>query len=188
MNAPHNITPSPFAPLADPQAPAHCGFTVLIDTREQHPFSFTGIHTDADREYRPLLIPTQWQGLTTGDYSILGLSQSIALERKSREDLYGTITTGGERRDRFIAELERLSAIEFAAIVVEESFGACLRHPPSFGKMDPQHRAKTLARSVLSWQQKYPRVQWMFADDRRLAEMVAYRYLEKFWQRHSKSK
>ena len=54
--------------------PITCPFTILIDSMEQHPFSFTGLFTDADQDNRPLIVNTQWQalGVSNGDYSIYG--------------------------------------------------------------------------------------------------------------------
>lgn len=185
---------NPFARLLDPTQPIHCGFTIVVDSREQSPFAFTDICADADRDNRELLVPTTWKGLATGDYSIEGLEGYIAIERKSREDLYGTIVSTEDRRERFVAELERMTSMHwnaeatgnpqpFTAVIVEETFGACLRNPPDYGRMKPEHKSKTLARSVLAFQQRFPLVQWCFADDRRLAEVVAYRWMERFWRK-----
>ena len=54
-----------------------CPFVVLIDSAEQQPFPFTGIHADAASDNRPLVIRTKWQCLgrhpkSLGDYSIDG--------------------------------------------------------------------------------------------------------------------
>lgn len=159
-------------------------FTLLVDTREQQPFSFTGLRCDADKGNRPLVVPVEWRGLPTGDYSIDGLVDQVAIERKSRDDLYSTII--GDR-DRFIRELERLAAMQFAAVVVEESLGSCLRNPPDFGRMESGHKAKTMFRSVLAWEQRYPTVHWLWCDDRRLAEVTTYRILERFWKERQES-
>lgn len=153
-------------------------FLTLVDSREQHPFSFTGLHADADQSGLPLVVPVEWRTLPTGDYSIDGYTVAVAIERKSREDLYHTIIS---ERERFIRELERLNAMRFAAVVVEESLGACIRNPPDYGRMPPGHKAKTLFRSVLAFQQRYRNVHWFFCDDRRLAEVTTFRMLERFW-------
>ncbi len=49
--------------------------TIIIDTREQVPLSFS--------------LPTERGSLVTGDYSIAGLKRFIAIERKSPDDLVG---------------------------------------------------------------------------------------------------
>ena len=89
---------------------------IIVDTREQDP-----------------LIPWRTRGgdplpvvrgtLATGDYSVEGLEAFVAVERKSREDLYGTLfgasgeTSVGEARsnqERFRRELERMRGIIWA--------------------------------------------------------------------------
>ena len=67
-------------------------FTVLVDTREQTPFRFNGWAVER-------------RGLVTGDYSIDGLSEYVAIERKTIQDLVGCV---GSCRDRFKRELHRL--------------------------------------------------------------------------------
>jgi ERCC4-type nuclease len=54
--------------------------------------------------------------LATGDYSVVGLEQHIAIERKSLPDLLACV---GRDRDRFERETMRLLAYPTRAIVVE---------------------------------------------------------------------
>lgn len=56
------------------------------------------------------------QRLDAGDYSIEGLENSIAVERKSNSDYVNTII---HSKDRFTKELKKLSAYKAACIVVE---------------------------------------------------------------------
>ena len=83
--------------------------TVLVDTREQDPWTFKG--------RRVRLKPV---ALRQGDYSVQGCSGEggILIERKSVEDLFGTMTKGGARFDR---ELERIRGVgyAFSAVLVE---------------------------------------------------------------------
>lgn len=79
--------------------------TVLVDTREQKPWAFSqGVAT---------LRAT----LPSGDYSILGQEKRVAIERKSLDDLLQSLT---HSRERFMAEIERLSTYDFAAVFVED--------------------------------------------------------------------
>ncbi len=55
---------------------------IIIDTREQAPFTFEGYETK---------IAT----LKTGDYSLEGFEDKVAVERKSKADAYGCV--GGSR-------------------------------------------------------------------------------------------
>lgn len=86
--------------------------TVLVDTREQTPWSFG-----------PGVV-TLRASLPSGDYSLPGLTDKFALERKSLADLVGSLTSG---RDRFMREMERLALFDFAAIVVEGSLENVIR-------------------------------------------------------------
>jgi len=75
--------------LAD-QAPV-----IIIDSREQTPLQFTRL------EARVATLPS-------GDYSIAGLEELFAVERKSIPDLVACCT--GQNRERFERELHRLQA------------------------------------------------------------------------------
>ena len=118
------------------------------------------------------------------------------VERKSVDDAQSTVL-GWEsqherneellgRRNRFEKELENLEKIEAALIIVEGSIGDCLTLMPEWGDKSSELNAKIFYRSILAYMQDY-RVNWMFADGRRLAEIATYRFLERFWKRYSKS-
>ena len=75
--------------------------TALIDTREQTPVTL---------EYKPsCVLKSEKVGLYTGDYSIKGLENHVAIERKSLADLMGCI---GTQRERFEKEIIRLKGYE----------------------------------------------------------------------------
>ena len=78
---------------------------IIQDTREQYPFSFEGYPV----EVKPGTLPT-------GDYSLDGFEDRIAIERKAAGDLISCMTGG---RERFRRELERLRGYEAAAVVVD---------------------------------------------------------------------
>jgi DNA excision repair protein ERCC-4 len=76
---------------------------VVIDTREQRPYSFAGsVH----------------KALPAGDYSLEGLETVVAIERKSLEDWVNTLLRG---KERFRKELTKLQSYAFAAVVIEGS-------------------------------------------------------------------
>lgn len=152
-------------------------FTVVIDTREQAPFSFQGMTADANKQHKPLVVPVEFRGLSTGDYSVAGLENFICIERKSAADLYSTL---GQGRDRFEREHERMKEMVarggWCAVVVEAGMNALLTQPPAGSRLNP----KTVFRTSIAWQQRYG-VPWVFLDGRRLAEVWTYRSLERFW-------
>jgi len=87
---------------------------IITDTREQTP-----LWTD------------HVAALKTGDYSILGFENKIAIERKSLIDLFGTLTHGHER---FRKELARAEDMDYFAIVIDGSLTKCLSKSFKGGK------------------------------------------------------
>ena len=75
---------------------------LIVDTREQAPLTFEHLEAEPGT-------------LTTGDYSIHGLQSRFAVERKSVQDLVGSLTQG---RDRFTRELERMRGMDFARLLI----------------------------------------------------------------------
>lgn len=150
-------------------------YTVVVDSREQAPYTFTGFAADAKDKRRSLLIKTVVAGLPTGDYSILGCEHEIAIERKSLADLYSTL---GQGRERFEREFERLNQLKIAEIVVEASLTDILTRP-EHSRLNP----KVPYRTMISWKQKYRNVHWNFCCSRRLAEKTTWRILDKYWER-----
>lgn len=148
---------------------------IAVDTREQDGFTFTWFDRDLTDGGGPMVVTTARTTLKSGDYSIVGFEDRIAIERKSRQDLFGTI---GQGRDRFERELARLNDMRFAAVVVEDTLGHLISSPPVHSHLDP----KTVFRSVIAWQQRYTRVHWMFCDSRDWAEAYTLRALERFWR------
>lgn len=159
-------------PPADPPA-FPCA--IVIDTREQNPYAFARIPADAYQGEGLLAIRTEVRTLRSGDYSLAGYEHRVAVERKSKQDLFGTV---GQGRDRFERELVRLNGMQFAAVVVEAEWSEVMGDPPPHTQLQP----KTIFRSVLAWQQRYPRVHWHFWPTRRAAEIVTFRVLERFWK------
>lgn len=79
--------------------------TILIDNREQRPWTFPADQFD--------VLPAT---LATGDYTIETLGSRIAIERKGLGDLVNTIIHDWLR---FRKELNRLMTFDYAAIIVE---------------------------------------------------------------------
>lgn len=150
-------------------------FTIRIDTREQSPFTFHNVPQDkSEGGGQWAKVATVRDTLKTGDYSIDGFHRSgltgIAVERKSKEDLYSTISQG---RERFERELERLNRFRFALIVVESELSDTLANPPTFTELP----AKIVSRSVISFQVRFPGIHWAFLPGREIAMQYVFRYL-----------
>lgn len=84
----------------------HSDIIAVIDSREQLPLSLEPLKTVRGT-------------LVSADYSVKGLEQSVAIERKSLPDFLGCV---GRERERFEKEIQRLLAYETRAIVVEATW------------------------------------------------------------------
>jgi ERCC4-type nuclease len=159
-----------------------CPFTVIIDTREHvHPYKFLGFHAGAEHQYRPLKVATEWKALKSGDYSIAGYEDRIAIERKTLADFYNSV---GQERNRFERECQRLAEMEYAAVVIEASWKQVIKQPPSYTKLKPIIPFRT----HLSWEIRYPKLHFKAMEDRELAEVTTFRLLEKFWNEQHRRK
>jgi ERCC4-type nuclease len=76
---------------------------IAIDSREQTPLKFTRLEAIE-------------RALFTGDYSICGLEESFAVERKSLNDLANCCLSSN--RNRFEHELHRLRGYQFKRLLV----------------------------------------------------------------------
>lgn len=170
--------------------PIACPFVVVIDSAEQQPYTFQNLRADADKKNRLLIVDIEWRCLqrypnSLGDYSftsptICGIGR-CHVERKSMEDAHGTILGWDGRRERFERELENLSRLDAALVVVECSLETLCRQAPTH-KQTAQQNSKTLHRSIIAFQQDYS-VRWLFCDTRRLAEQTTFRFFERYWHK-----
>ena len=151
-----------------------CPFTVIVDTREQAGYSFTGLHEGTGPRRRQLIVPTIRAALDVADYSVLGLPQ-VLIERKSKSDLFGSVS----RRANFEGRLARMSERQYAAVVVEASWHEILSDPPRHSKIHP----RSLARTLIAWDCRYP-VKWHLMPGRDAAEAMTFRLLERFYKDH----
>lgn len=158
--------------INDPDAIQTTPYTIAIDTREQAPFRFTNTR-------ERLIVKTEIATLRTGDYSLIGFEDQLTIERKSRGDFLGSITAG---RDRLEAEFERLNQMSFAAILIEAPWRSCVESDDEGFVVGTRITAKCVNKTFLSWMVRFPRVHWIWSEDRRHAEMQAFAILEKWWE------
>lgn len=79
--------------------------TIIIDTREQKPYTFKG--------YKVVR-----KALKAGDYSLSNRQALVLIERKSLPDLFGTLTRKGNF-ERFVKELEKLKFAKYAFLMLD---------------------------------------------------------------------
>lgn len=168
-------------------------FTILIDSAEQFPFTFTEIRGDADKHRVTWDVQTRianlGRGLTSlGDYSLADYEAVVGVERKSVSDLQSTLLGYGDgHRNRFEQELKNLSQIAASMVVVEGSFEQVISDIQPRGTKTKAQLTKNLFRSVLAMAQDY-RVHIHFAGSRRLAELSCFRFLERFYEKREAEK
>lgn len=134
---------------------------IIRDTREQAPFTFGGYDCEV-----------QAGTLTTGDYSLAGLADRCAVERKSLDDLLGCLT--GEGRERFQRELARAAGLECFAVVVEASMPDMAE-----GRYRSRMKPHAAMQSVLAFQVRY-KCPFIWAGNRPRAEYATYHYLRHY--------
>jgi len=133
---------------------------IVVDTRESLPLGFPGSTRKA---------------LATGDYSVAGMEGRVAIERKTLGDFYACV---GRERERFERELERLAAMDYAAVVIEACLSDIL-HGTEFSRVHPM----SAIGSILGWSVKH-RLPFFLAEDRRRCRSMVYHLLRHFWRHH----
>ena len=133
---------------------------IVIDSREQAPYLFEGYDVKIERDT-----------LATGDYSITGFADMVAVERKELGDLIGCLT---HDRARFMRELERLRGFQSAALVVEAPFSMI-----AGGQYRSQMSPDSAVQSLFSFMERY-RLPCFFADNRAMGEYFVYNFLRLF--------
>ncbi len=106
---------------------------IIQDSREQCPFRFK--------------TPTEVAALPTADYSVKGLENRIAIERKELGDLCNSL---GGNRERFTKELERSRALDFFAIIIEADFRTIRK-----GQYNSLIRSSSVIGSLLTFSIRY---------------------------------
>lgn len=133
--------------------------TIITDTREQTPLEF-------------LHLPSERGTLQSGDYSIAGLEDDFAIERKSIADLIGSCTRG---RERFERELHRLRGFSFTRVLV-------IGEPHDIAKLSPN--PKSIFATISAFEARY--VPFIFEPDPATAARLIERWAWYFWQHHAR--
>lgn len=136
---------------------------VVVDTREQQPYSFDPAHVTCVR-----------RALPAGDYSLEGYEMAVAIERKSLEDFVASAITN---QARFARELRALSEYDLRCIVVEASLEDILARRYRSGAHPNSVVGATLAMFV-----DYG-VPVLFCGDRQIACRVVEGILRRYHQK-----
>lgn len=160
-------------------------FTILIDTREQQPWTFTGMQVAGELTVTPYKFEHLGDG--HGDYTVVGCEDEIGIERKSIEDAIGTFLSHGERRERWQKTLEHLASIAQGSVAIEGSMAMVLDKIEARGKRSKETLRRTFFNQVHAWQMDYC-VPFNFYDARRLAEKGTFFQLRRFWMQKQQLK
>ena len=136
---------------------------IIIDTREQAPFAFQ------HEKYAGTVIESG--SLDTGDYSLAGLTDHVAVERKSLPDLVACL---GRERERFERELQRAAALDAFAVVIEAPWSDL-----AAGNFRSQLNPHSACQSVAAFMARH-RIPFMFAGSRAGAEYVCWSFLRQY--------
>lgn len=115
-------------------------YTIIIDTREQQPWTFKNRTTATSK-------------LDTGDYSIAGFENIVAIERKKNVSELATNIT----EPRFKDVISRLSSIKYSFMLLEFSLKDVLIYP--IGSNIPKHKwqyikisSNFILKNITDWQ------------------------------------
>jgi len=127
---------------------------ILVDAHEKYAYKFPG---------QQVRLVTR--GLPCGDYAVAAGGKLVAsVERKSLDDLLGSVTSG-----RLRYALGELAALPRAAVVVEDRYSALFAQD--------RVRPALIADGLAELQVRWPTIPIVFAENRKLAEQWTYRYL-----------
>jgi DNA excision repair protein ERCC-4 len=130
---------------------------ILIDSREQLPYRFD----------TPSVVGT----IPTGDYSIEGLEDRIAVERKEINDLVQCLS---KHRERFEKELQRGRGLHYFAVVIEGSLADITN-----GRYRSLMKAQAALQSLIAFSIRYRLPIW-FCGTRQEAQQVTESLLIKY--------
>lgn len=134
---------------------------IIADTREQRPFTFARFDVEVVRTALP-----------TGDYSLPGFEDRVAIERKSVDDLVGCLK--GDQRARFERELQRGRTYDFFCVVVEASLDDV-----HSGRYRSEMKAEAVLQSIVAFEIRY-RAPFVWCGSRVGAEYMTHSFLSKY--------
>jgi DNA excision repair protein ERCC-4 len=108
---------------------------ILVDSREQTPLVFSRLTSNVAT-------------LQTGDYSIAGMEELFAVERKSIADLVACCC--GDNRQRFERELHRLRGYRFKRLLIIGSRGEL-----EMGRYQSRISPKAVLGSLAAWEMRF---------------------------------
>jgi ERCC4-type nuclease len=160
---------------------SHSGsnFTIICDSREQYPYRFDRIRQRVDGADVPIHVSTVVEALPTGDYSLVGFADRIAVERKASVDELAICC--GVDRERFEHELQRLSEMDSAHLVLEFTFLDVFQ-ADTISRIS----RRSVCGSLIAWSERFNVKVW-FLGSRRAGEFMTYELLRRFHEDETKA-
>lgn len=134
--------------------------TVIVDTREQNPFSFA--------RFNGWFSGVERKPLEVGDYSIAGLEDACAVERKDLNDLVRSFTTD---RAVLVARLRRMSGFPDRLLVITAAMSQ-VKSRYAFGGANPNQVTQSLIATLAGL-----RVPFLCVETHELGEEIVASYL-----------
>jgi len=142
--------------------PSDCPL-LIVDTREQTPYEFA--------------IESTRSTLKTGDYSVSGLENEIAIERKELGDFLNCLTND---RERFERELDRAAQMRRLWVVIESDLRKIAGG--NYRNLVP---SEAVLGTFAAWENRYPSVRFVWASDRKTGQRVTEKLLVRAWLDHA---
>lgn len=151
-------------------------FDIIVDTREQHPLSFSGANIGNIIRRK----------LDTGDYSLDGLEDRLCIERKSNvAEFYQNVT-----QKRFWEEMERVKSYPHRFLLFEFSVSDVEMFPYGSGlpksitsklKISPAYLMKCIAKLQVSYN-----IHIIFAGSKDNASSIATVIMKEIYEKYQK--
>lgn len=142
-------------------------YRIVVDSREKNP-----LWTNPNK----VIV----KGLSTGDYSIEGLEDEIAIERKDASDLFGTLTSGHKR---FKKELERAEKLQYFGVVIEGNYTSILNKDFD-GSWNIKVKGFVVTSILFTIHVKY-KVPFFFCNDRHESKRVIRELFNAYFKIHN---
>jgi ERCC4-type nuclease len=149
-------------------------FTIIVDTREQHPWIFPDHATSKKK-------------LDTGDYSIEGLEDLLCIERKNGiAEIANNMT-----EDRFVDVIARMSLCKYSFLLIESDYTELMNYPVGSDvpvrawkniKISPGFILKFLMELTINHN-----IHVMFCGNPTWAEKTALSIMKRIYKKHGKT-
>lgn len=140
---------------------------VIVDTREQNPFSFS--------RFRGWFAGIEKKSLSVGDYSVAGLEKMCTVERKNLPDLVHSFTV---QRTQFVERLQQMSRYPHRLLVVTAALSQ-VKSPYSHSKANPNRITQSLIATLAGL-----RVPFLCVETHELGEEIVASYLYQVFLYH----